>query len=495
MNKEIEILVFKAYHGELTQAEQAILSEWVAASPEHARQVIEYSADTCSIEKALQNSYPVNTTSANEIVKLNEQPKRLFDPAGTLYSVRRVVAALLVVTTIVGLTLWARWDSQNPAELATTGPDGVGLPAELVEKLPTDVYITESKDWVRTYYTSEPEKSGTLTIPPFGFVHYEFEGDGFILLEGPATYQLENDYTIHLIEGRLVAKAAKDSSEPLTILIDDTELTVREAEFGVQNFRDNVASAVVFEGSVEVRQNPSDGQPPVSKIEAGQIGSLDTRAGKVEKVARATQAEAIRYSRSAEFIKFRPSHWANTVQYLTDAPASLMAGELADGSKVWLFCERAAVSVNSSELPVFPDRPENLGDVPGDELLDSYLLHFDPQVSDSDDNSWVTGIVKFDRPIRGVLGTAGAIRATDAFFGSANTAYPRTSGATDGLDNADSSGIEFDIDGIKLGKDGKTLYFRFLADKELDQVRILVEGRSQRRPLDGGKSKTDSGSF
>ena len=85
--------------------------------------------------------------------------------------------------------------------------------------------------------------------------------------------------------------------------------------------------------------------------------------------------------------------------------------------------------------------------------------------------------ITFDRPIRAVLGSAISTQSMDAYFGSASTAYPRT----DRLGNRKNTprwGIEFGKDCIKLSEDSKTLYFRFIADQELDQIRILVEARN-----------------
>ena len=164
---------------------------------------------------------------------------------------------------------------------------------------------------------------------------------------------------------------------------------------------------------------------------------------------------------------------ASTIQFLAEAPPSVQAGDLVNDRYSRLFCERTGVSVSAGELPAIPKHPMDLEEVPTDVLLDSYVLHFDPQLGD---NIMSTGKITFDRPIRAVLGAALSIQSTDAVFGSVNTTYPRTD-RPDSRQNTSPWGIEFGRDCIRLGDDPKTLYFRFYSDQEFDQIRILVEAR------------------
>ena len=473
MNPEIERLVFKAYHGELCQAERELLSQWVAASPAHARQVLEYSIDANSIAMAVQDG-GITQASNGESKPINlEQPPYSFWNSNFITFKQ---AALVVITYLVAVAIWLglchqMMDNHEQSELVASSP--ARSAGEVGGEIPVDWQIMESTNLEWNCYTSTQfnKDSDAIVIPASGFVYHEFNGGGFILLQGPASYQLEDAYTIRLIEGRLVAKA--DPLEPFAILVDSAEITGEGAEFGVEYIDNDVASAVAFEGLIKVDQSLSDVDSIATSVTAGQSVSLQSD-GEVGQLEPASGLDMVEYKRLIDSVKLRPSYMAPTIQFLAQAPSSVRSGDLVNDRYCRLFCERAGVSVNAGDLPTIPQRLTDLEEVPTDVLLDSYVLHFDPQVGSS---AMSTGKIIFDRPIRAVLGSAVSIQSTDAVFGSAITAYPR-------IDRLGSSqdtqgwGIEFDEDCIKLGEDSKTLYFRFRSNQELDQIRILVEARN-----------------
>ena len=472
MSPEIERLVFKAYHGELSPVERKVLSQWVAASPVHAYHVLEYSVDSNAIAIASRNAR-LKQPCDDPVKPLNLEPQT------SLWGSKFITfkqAALVVAASLVIAVLWLGLRHQilgngEHVELAAVAP---ARSLEGNDKMPVDWQVMESTDLEWNHYTSTQfsKDSKAIVIPASGFVYHEFDGGGFVLLQGPARYQLEGAYTIRLLKGRLVAKA--DSLEPFTIAVDSTKITGESAEFGVQNVDDNVASAVAFEGTLKVApQNPSNAV--ATSVMAGQRITFRS-SGEVERPVPAGRPDRVEYERLLDSVKLRPSYMASTIQFLAEAPPSVQAGDLVNGRYCRLFCEQTGVSVSADELPVVPKRPMDLEEIPTDVLLDSYVLHFDPQL---DDNAMSTGKITFDRPIRAVLGAALSIQSTDAVFGSVDTTYPRTN-RPDRRQNTHPWGIEFGRDCIRLGDDPKTLYFRFHSDQELDQIRILVEARKPR---------------
>ena len=474
MSPEIERLVFKAYHGELSPAERKVLSQWVAASPAHAYHVLEYSVDANAIAIASQNDR-LTQPCADPIKPL------ILEPQTSLWDSKFITfkqAALVVAISLVAAVLWFGLRHQmlgngEHVELAATAPT---RSLEGDDKMPVDWQVMESTDLEWNHYTSTQLSKGSeaIEIPASGFVYHEFDGGGFVLLQGPARYQLEDAYTIRLIKGRLVAKA--DPLEPFTIVVDNAKITGESAEFGVQNVDDNVVSAVAFEGTLKIApQNPSNADSVTTSVMAGQRIAFRAN-GEVERPAPAVRLDRVEYERLLDSVKLRPSYMASTIQFLAEAPPSVLAGDLVNDRYCRLFCERTGVSVSAGELPAIPKSPMDLEEVPTDVLLDSYVLHFDPQLGD---NSMSTGKITFDRPIRAVLGAALSIQSTDAVFSSVNTTYPRTDRPDSGQ-NTHPWGIEFGRDCIRLGDDPKMLYFRFYSDQELDQIRILVEARKPR---------------
>jgi len=467
VNQEIELLVFKAYHGELSDAERNLLTQWAAASPANARQLVECSVNSNSIGIALRGRRVVRSASANEMAGLGLRTKERAIGKSKLISLHRSLAALLVITSLVAVAALLGWGQQtleNHEHVSFGVTSTVGL---------TDVQVLVSTDLKWNRFTDYRDDSETIVIPESGYLYHEFLGGGFILLEGPTTYQLEeNNFTIRLVEGRMVAKA--DPLEPFTILVDGNRIKAEGAEFGVQRKGDEVASAIIFDGSVEVKQDPSEDQTSVTIVKAGQIVALGPHVDQGNQLARATQADSSEYERLIDSVKLRPSHMSNSLQFLADAPESLLSGDLADYNHVRMFCERAGVSVEVGELAQIGNGVTDLGEVPTNLLVDSYILHFDPQVKGTLVET--TGMIIFDRPIHAVLGSTSAIQSTDALFGAPGTVYPRTSRSAG--DGTAGWGIEYYKDCVKLEDDGKTLLFRLGANQDIDQIRILVEARS-----------------
>lgn len=158
-------------------------------------------------------------------------------------------------------------------------------------------------------------------------------------------------------------------------------------------------------------------------------------------------------------------------------PPSAVLGALEDDELAKIFLERAGVVLGSDvsadvTSPGVVDEAIDLtpGTIAAGSLVDSYLLHFDPEsVSGTS-----TGSITFDRDILGILVVTSSLDATDAGLGALATTYQ--------LD--DFRGIEgpgFDTFGVDVNDvvsflpDLRTVRFDFATTTRIDEIRVVTE--------------------
>lgn len=515
MTHDIDTLIFKAYHGELSDAERDALSEWVVASPLNSRRFIQFGADARGIEIALRSDRVAragdSVDSVDDVFGLDaitipgapgEDPKSEQRHPMELSAGRQATAepgddgrrpaqwpfivpaaaALLALAAVLGLAFWLGGLGPQPQRTNPTisGPSDPVAPIaeERLDNVETTPWVTENYDSELIHFANESGGSrNQIGDMPFGFAAYSFWKRGTVVVEGPALWQMLEGDAIRLFEGRLVARADQDALDPLIFLIDFTEIRVRGAEFGVYRTGKDTASIIVFSGSIQVSHAEAGEQSHVQTMAAGQIGILQTRLGTVVQQTPVMQGDVARFSRATVRLRYRPLQTTRSVYFLTNAPQSLYTGDQVISGKACLIRESAGVTVGTAELATLAQDSENLVAITEGQPVDSYLLHFDPLGDDESTTNGVEGTITFDRPIQVILGSSDSIRATDLRYGVSGTAYPRSPDTAGGAEGSESWGIEIDRDYFELSADRTQLFFQLDAGQSLDQVRILVEAR------------------
>lgn len=155
------------------------------------------------------------------------------------------------------------------------------------------------------------------------------------------------------------------------------------------------------------------------------------------------------------------------------APPAATLGAL-QGPDVFAFAEASnvvlgadlAVDVNLPGLYASVDSLTG-GTIAAGTAVDSYLLHFDPNVSGPlFIPQGAFGTITFDREILGVILLDSTLDASDLVVGNPGTTYP-TGVAGRGLD----FGV---LDLVRLLDDRRTLLIGALEDVHFDQVRIIT---------------------
>ncbi|MEM6445008.1 MAG: PEP-CTERM sorting domain-containing protein [Cyanobacteria bacterium P01_D01_bin.123] len=135
------------------------------------------------------------------------------------------------------------------------------------------------------------------------------------------------------------------------------------------------------------------------------------------------------------------------------APNPVVAADYPNGSTIFAIAEAASIA--------FPAGVNlSLGTIPEGRLVDSYLLHYDPNPNV---RTVVTGSIEFSQPILGYVWQSNRLDATDALF---NAVMPV--GTSRGLENRD-----LNASALAIGTSIIDLDFR-AGSTGIDNVRVFV---------------------
>ncbi len=318
--------------------------------------------------------------------------------------------------------------------------------------------------------------SFTLTS---GRMRLRMPDDTVVILAGPSRFELLDDNTLKLEQGKISAKVNNPSSlfTVRTAMMDVIDLGT---SFGVKVAKDGQSSVSVFEGAVAVKQPiPKSGDKAIL-LKKG--SSARIRPGQKE-------LETIPYDH-AEYRELWPL--TNGVDQMSEKvefvpPAAPKSFELyRSNEKLFLMPERQNL-ILENPLPVDINKPgrcerytpQNKPLVVAGKKVNSYLLFFNQEGPKNWKNyRKLTGQITFSKPILGVIGHYQKLKDTDAIVGIEGFDYPvfMQREKDRGLDNR-NPGAEEDMahDVITISPNRKVLSFEISSGPWIDQFRVIVQ--------------------
>ncbi|MES2794292.1 MAG: FecR domain-containing protein, partial [Planctomycetota bacterium] len=302
-----------------------------------------------------------------------------------------------------------------------------------------------------------------------------------------------------LAHGQLVAKVSPEDTG-FTIDTPTVKLIDLGTEFGLSTDANGGSEIHVFKGAVEARPRFVDQATDVASITmlTGEANRFATNETPVRQIA----FNPKRFSRAWR-LSSRVSETTGTMRFVHPAPTSVAEGHTESNETLLLFLERERQMLTDT-LPVTVTEPglyttftDRIAWLPAGVEVDSYLVHFDPVGSKSNQAPVsVRGTVTFDRPILGLIARGDQLTYGDSGFASPRTQYiaepiyhPKKEMRYDlsnispgyairgltGLWNKHySHESPAPTDWLRLSADRKTLTLKCAAGGEADQLRILV---------------------
>ncbi|WP_437231109.1 FecR domain-containing protein [Planctomicrobium sp. SH661] len=313
-------------------------------------------------------------------------------------------------------------------------------------------------------------------------------------LQGPARFTFNSLSELKLDYGTIVA-TVPEQAVGFTVVTSDLRVVDLGTTFGVSMSQDGHFESHVFRGLISISpMNPNLGTSPV-QVQAGESVRVDVRELQVPLEPHQNQAQVTRQVLQVLQESDAPSCFqcvsrlygirelTGQLEYLPEAPASVMPGKLSSDQSIRIFREHERITLTKPLRVVPPDpatyaAPEDLRDIelPAGTQCTSYFLHCDLRTG----RAVLEGTVRFDRPIVGVTFDTRDLAESDSIFGLSGVEYPS---AADVLEKGMSRGSVVTHDGkierfdsVKIHEDRHTVTVNMQAiDNYIDQLRILTE--------------------
>ena len=449
---------------EITPAEVSELEQLVTTNPDAMQLYVRFMALTASLDfDGVIEAPSIDTT-------VSVKPRHR--------SWRRLaaVAALLLVVVSVSIVYWPMPPSSKPAIARlhrTVDAQFVGQHAAI--------------------HDGDFMMSGTFDLAS-GFAELHLTNDVELIFEGPAQFELVSDMRVVLRHGKVVADVPP-AARGFVVSSREVQVIDLGTRFGIyanekSGTQVQVMDGKVMDGKVIVRlPDETDSPEPLEddrelKTDDWEIYEPDTLVdGKqpdpLEPVKFVTELPASTDEKPTRVVvppasekrgQSGPTVSAKVRQ--KSPPPNLKHGALQNNNFVHLFCERnwqiisEPLNVDTVETgrhaPPKGDSTSDPTEVSVNEPVNSYLLHFEPRKQRKKRNRTISGTVRFQQPILGIIWSAKLLNATDQSLGAERTTYEK--GGYRGLESPDS---------FRISEDRRVLAFKMHASM-VDQIRVIV---------------------
>ncbi|MEM6692488.1 MAG: FecR domain-containing protein, partial [Planctomycetota bacterium] len=323
-----------------------------------------------------------------------------------------------------------------------------------------------------------------------GSVELEFDEGAHVSITAPTAFDLKSVNHLHIRSGNLVAEIPEDALG-FSVTTPQSEIVDLGTEFGVVVDDNGQTDVHVIDGLVQVfesrnlGQSFKEGSPTGIKIAAGEARrlSFDSSSTLVAlPLSSRQEILGLQKSRALPFRLLRGDIRLRKSVSRTDLKVFASGQNWID-----VIPERSGVLLDQ-DLGVTFQSPGNYRFfqrrdhyVKADTRVDSYLLHFR-----SSEGETVRGVIKFDRPVLGIIGEAKQLKDSDPIVGLDGVNYPVGSGEFRGLEPLVEGGLNADrekrsggwaLDQVTLSKDMTTLGLSVNVEPKIgvDELRVLIE--------------------
>lgn len=322
-----------------------------------------------------------------------------------------------------------------------------------------------------------------------GSADLKFDEGARITLRGPARFNLKSANHLHLLSGKMVAYIPEDALG-FAVTTPQSEIVDLGTEFGLDVVADGRTDIHVMDGLVEVysRNASSDTEKILQtgiKIEEGQARRLESAdALRLQDIPFFTREQILGNRR---FENLGLSLLRGSVKVRNDFATQDIYETISEQSRIEVIPESEGVLLEQDAVVTFtePGKYRFFGPtgktIPAGTKVDSFLLHFR-----SDEMKIIRGVIKFDRPILGLICESDQLAATDALVGLASVDYPSASYSFRSLEPhnykqvsnlpAYDTGGGLSADEVTLSQDMTTLglHVNVIPNEGMDQLRVLV---------------------
>lgn len=380
------------------------------------------------------------------------------------------LAAAIILIAVVGYQFF---ETQTPPPASAPHADVPEILTEVAEEPQPVGRVSASSN--AAWAGPAPDTGQLIADDRFeltgGMVELIFNDGGVVLIEAPAIFEATGPNAMRLLSGRLTANIPERAHG---FTVDTPHLNVVDlgTEFGVEVDPNLASKADVFTGKIVATGLADQDDLGPIELTAGLAASANSRG----ELGTIQSADETRYYRSLISYIAAPAI-SGEGQYLSSAPNDVSVHALQSSDAILIFLEQAGLTWLGQLEPA-----ESVGHGPAiGQPVDVFLVHFDPEPTKTFAGApqfTRQTVLKFDRPILGLITDAQRLDQTDAPLGAPQTQY-NDYGQSDriaisrGLDNSGA-----DPDTFSISSDGRTLTVTLNAYGFLDQMRVVVQASS-----------------
>lgn len=497
-------LLHRHLNGEtLSEAERAALSDWVCASPDHAKLVAELTCLDQTLAANLRGAANTPLIGLDESDPIEGPPHEQQQPAGAadeLPPIHIPSAEPLTKKKVAGALAYVIEHSITPKRIAIiaavllgtvlaivflTGPEPnqqiAAIPDPIVVQNPVVATLTaqHNAQWAdRALAHGSYLHAGQRLTLTAGFAEITTARGAVAILESPATIEfIDSPNAIRLHAGKLVGICETESSKGLLVRTPHMDVIDLGTRFGVA-IGEQDSRVQVIEGEVEVAAALNISEDPPTRLIAGQAAVVDTSDDASVRIQAASDAFVYQWQAVANAPAL-----TGEIRYVPAIPTALSLSA-SEGDEIQLYPERAGINLQADTLVTFSEPGERRAftnvqsTLPAGTTVDSYFISLYP-VGEPEQTLSCHATITFDRPILGLIATGEHLNQTHSVFGLPGVDYAIKSAENGKI----ISGLEISISGpdmsdrISLSDDRKTLRVELHAGEALDQMRVLVASK------------------
>jgi hypothetical protein len=390
-------------------------------------------------------------------------------------------AAWLGLAAAVLLVAWIGWGRGGTPATHTPGPvvqQDDPTPRPTTTPAPARLLASRQAQWLGEHH---PELSGSMSPGVYklsnGHAQIAMADGTLLIVRGPAEFRIDSASRVTLVRGALsaeVPEVSEVSDEGFSLETPAGLLSGRGAAFGIDAGDGRSVDLLVMAGQLQA--SLMNGRS-VNTLSAGEAGRVLPGQSRLEPIPIPRERFAQSWEQAVRAVEVE-----GDLAYLYETPRSLRRGAVESDDRFYLLPESRGIELEQALVcdvaePGLHDRfyPQggNLPTLSAGQVVDSYLLHYD-RVGNPMELAGVRGVIRFDRPVLGIITDDRRLSASDRLFRHSRVLYPNPTDVTRGLEGREHERLNELQDALELSPDRKTLTIRLETSTGLDQLRILV---------------------
>ncbi|QDT63438.1 FecR domain-containing protein [Calycomorphotria hydatis] len=339
----------------------------------------------------------------------------------------------------------------------------VGLTLFLIQPPPATagklVGLTADAKWAGREYVPGDVVLERMTVSlEAGIASFELNDGAIVSIQGPATIEATSGQETQLINGLLHA-FVPEKAIGYSVRTVDVKVVDLGTEFTVERHLQNGTRVVVKQGKVEAKTINESGTERVHELIAGRAMEFQVGSDNIQELASSISWDDS--FKNFENVRGGIAKLEGIVRTTPSLPADLRPGQMPTNNYIMLVRECAGIEL-LEDLTV--QQTNGAVTIEAGTVVDSYLLHFDPNIEYS--TSSPLGTVTFNTSVLAIPASTESLNQTDWLCATLSPQFYH------GLER----GLESNLDTVEVSPDRKSLTFHLTRNhpNAMDQCRILV---------------------